>query len=437
VAALYLLYEQSGLHNWIDMRQKVLTLEGMRQGVRDSSVFILVLSKHVLGSCFCQQEMLCAIEEEKPIQLIVEQEPRFNPFDIVAWTSAQSEPIQMTTTAAGTLAPVPSAICQMVDDNLPNAVTYRRRDFEVDAMMRELCHRNGLVVPRPAAEEWPAEEPPLRVFVICASESAGTMLGELRDALAHTDRILLTQEPADLATADRILLLLTAGVLSGLPLVQLVQALDRDKGQQEDRIVAMYSSEAGWQFGCEEQRQSSEQVQACLNNHEAITYRAPKPEGSSRHEFPAMVAHLVAKLGAAGAVGGDESREEAAVQPIAGVRDRLAQLETRLVKAEMDAQEAIMALKKQLSTQGRLAQSETRLVQSENGAQEAAATLEEQLAAKNADLAAKDADLAEQLAAKDADLKKQLAAKDAELEELRAKLCDALSQAVDEGVPPV
>eukprot|EP01047_Picozoa_sp_COSAG01_P087140 COSAG01_NODE_19927_length_981_cov_1.219955_1_plen_267_part_10 len=101
VAALYLLYKQSGLHNWIDMRQKVLTLEGMRQGVRDSSVFILVLSQHVLGSWFCQQEMLCAIEEEKPIQLIVEQEPRFNPFDIVAWTSAQSEPIRMTTTAAG------------------------------------------------------------------------------------------------------------------------------------------------------------------------------------------------------------------------------------------------------------------------------------------------------------------------------------------------
>ena len=120
-----------------------------------------------------------------------------------------------------------------------------------------------------------------------------------------------------------------------------------------------------------------------------------------------MVSHLVAKLGAAGAVGGDESREEAVVQPITGVRDRLAQAETRLVKAEMDALEAIRMLKKQLSTQGRLAQSETRLAQSENGAQEAAATLEEQLAAKDA----------------------ELAAKDTELEELRAKLRDALSQA--------
>ena len=48
------------LHNWIDMHQSKLTLEGMREGVRDSGVFLLLLSKHVLASWFCQQEMLCA-----------------------------------------------------------------------------------------------------------------------------------------------------------------------------------------------------------------------------------------------------------------------------------------------------------------------------------------------------------------------------------------
>jgi hypothetical protein len=181
-----------------------------------------------------------------------------------------------------------------------------------------------------------------------------------------------------------------------------VHALDQDQDQQEDRIVAMYNSEAGWQFGCEEQKKSSEQVQACLNGHEAITYRAPGPEGSSRHEFPAMVAHLVAKLGAAGAAGGDKSREVAAVQPIAGVRDRLAQ-------SEKDG----AMLRVQLTAQGKS------LAQAEMDAQEAVLTLKEQLAAQ------------------DAELKKQLAAKDAELEELRARLCDALSQVVDEGVPPV
>jgi hypothetical protein len=364
VAALYLLYKQFGLHTWIDMRQEVLTLEGMRQGVRDSSVFILVLSEHVLGSWFCQQEMLCAIEEQKPIQLIVEQEPRFNPFDIAAWLSANSRATcaelkaslsvletaktaaatvedyklalekkqeiervklelevihtsaaggrpgtRMTKTAAGKLQAVPPEICQMIDANLPNAVTYRRRDFEVDAMMRELCHRNGLVIPKPASVAWPANKPPLRVFVICASETADKMLSQLREALTRTNRILLTQEPEALATADRILLLLTAGVLQRRSLAQLVDTIQRDKAQQQDRIVAVYNAEAGWQFGCEEQKHSSKEVQDCLDNHEAVTYRAQDLDGPSRHEFPAMVTHLAAKLGAAGAAGDAPSGE--------------------------------------------------------------------------------------------------------------------------------
>ena len=36
------------------MRQAKLTLEGMRQGVRDSDVFLLVLTLHVLASWFCK-----------------------------------------------------------------------------------------------------------------------------------------------------------------------------------------------------------------------------------------------------------------------------------------------------------------------------------------------------------------------------------------------
>jgi hypothetical protein len=59
----------------------------MRQGVRDSQVFLLVLSENVLGSWFCQQELRCAITLGKPIQLVVETDDRFNPFDFNAWTA--------------------------------------------------------------------------------------------------------------------------------------------------------------------------------------------------------------------------------------------------------------------------------------------------------------------------------------------------------------
>ena len=48
VGTLYLLLKRLGLHCWLDMREENLTLEGMRQGVRDSSVFTLILTEHVL-----------------------------------------------------------------------------------------------------------------------------------------------------------------------------------------------------------------------------------------------------------------------------------------------------------------------------------------------------------------------------------------------------
>ena len=89
VGKLYFEYAQLGLHCWLDMKQANLTLEGMRQGVRDSQVFVLVLSERVLGSWYCQQELLCAIAEGKPIQLILEEEPRFHPFAASHWRHQQ------------------------------------------------------------------------------------------------------------------------------------------------------------------------------------------------------------------------------------------------------------------------------------------------------------------------------------------------------------
>lgn len=168
VSTLHLLYKQFGLHCWIDMQQDKLTLEGMRQGVRDSSVFILLLTERVLGSWFCQQEALCAIEEQKPIQLIVELEQRFHPFDVTAWTASMGDSQRMIKTAAGETT-VPPAICRMIDENLPNAVTYRRRDFEQDSMMQELCRRSGLTLPTTANLKpmvVAADDPPLIVAVI-------------------------------------------------------------------------------------------------------------------------------------------------------------------------------------------------------------------------------------------------------------------------------
>lgn len=294
---------------------------------------------------------MCAIEEEKPIQLLIEEEPRFSPFDAAAWDGSKSRAVRQVTAETNLAVSMDQncpwqlslgdtalaeKIARMIDDHLPTAVTYRRRDFEQDSMMRELCRRNGLLIPSPrqvSAVRVAMAVAAVRVYVICDSLSAAEMLRELRLALERTGQVAFTQDPAELESAGRVLLLLTAGVLGGEALARLEQTIAHDQSRQQDRIVAVYSQEAGWSFGCEEQKQASDAVQQCLNDHEAICYRAPDGEsGAKCHEFPAMVCQLMKKLGA----GGDEvvSSDVVSVQPVAGVRDRLLKAERRAVAAE-------------------------------------------------------------------------------------------------------
>jgi hypothetical protein len=60
VGTLYFAYKQMGLHNWLDMHQENITKEGMRQGIIDSDVFLLVMSKHVLSSWYFLQAINAA-----------------------------------------------------------------------------------------------------------------------------------------------------------------------------------------------------------------------------------------------------------------------------------------------------------------------------------------------------------------------------------------
>ena len=124
VGTLFHALEWLGVHAWRDMNQKDLTEEGtcahacshiylqprstyvcvrvqsagmwnhvfvlslysgMKQGVYDSDVFILVLTNSVLSRKFCQKEIVWAIEFEKPILIVIEEEERFYSFDYERW----------------------------------------------------------------------------------------------------------------------------------------------------------------------------------------------------------------------------------------------------------------------------------------------------------------------------------------------------------------
>eukprot|EP01048_Picozoa_sp_COSAG05_P004131 COSAG05_NODE_212_length_13942_cov_18.039659_5_plen_1501_part_00 len=319
-AALYLMYKKRGVHTWVDMHQNDLTLTGMRRGVMDSAVFVLILTEHVLGSWYCQQEMRTAIEYEKHVQIVVEAEPRFNPFDVQAWVAGREASDRFMTTASGQRVAVPPDICKLVDDGLHQSITYRRRDYEVESMMRELCRRSGLSLPQ-QHQRHTTPDIEAKVFVICNVHTSETLLSSLQGPL-ESSGIRLTQEVGDLESADYTLLVLTTGVLHTNE-IHLMQAIALSKNSANDTIVVVYD-EATWQFDSDEIHAANPEVQQCIKDHEAIVWRKPDPDGPNCHEFPSMVVQLLKKLNRGSSaicdVGPDES-----IRTASAVRERLAE----------------------------------------------------------------------------------------------------------------
>ena len=123
---------------------------------------------------------------------------------------------------------------------------------------------------------------------------------KLSSALEATGRVVITLDSAEVATADKVLLLLSKDVLTPPSLEILQSVLHMDRQQNRVRTYTVYSKDAGWRFGCPEQTSAPEIVRHYLNQIEALEYRAPDPNGPHRHEFGAMFLQLMRKLGLEG-----------------------------------------------------------------------------------------------------------------------------------------
>ena len=215
---------------------------------------------------------------------MLEADHRFHPFDLQGWTAFNTDADAAAEIEADSALPPPApaeaaepgAVCHSVPGSpfdrlpeairaaieaaLPQAVTYRRREFEHDAMLRELCARNGLRLPPPPAAVGAAVTPVLRVCLLCNEATAGTMLPELCAGLISSERVELRTpgdggENADTSAeldddADKVLVLLTAGVLAApRTLAALERVLAADAASGADRLVLVFHEAAGWKFG--------------------------------------------------------------------------------------------------------------------------------------------------------------------------------------------
>ena len=173
------------------------------------------------------------------------------------------------------------------------------------------------------------------------------LLGELRRASGAAIQISEDSDAVD--SADKVLLLLSEGALRGVPLTKLLSIIAKDRASQEDRLVMVCrTKEEGWRFdktgpnANAEVRDAPREVQAALNDHEAITYRAPNSNGASRHEFPAMLEQLLRRLldGKAGVVLADLNGTTAvAAAPRQTMRQQLEAAQHALAWAEAERAE--------------------------------------------------------------------------------------------------
>ena len=136
------------------MDAKDLTEEGMKAGVRDSEVFLMFLTNSLLSRPFCLKELEWALDFKKPIVIVVETENRFWPFDLKRWQTNQctKAPDGSWTTGwlSRTYEQCPERIRRLVESQgrKGEMLPFRRRDFELSALARELVSRSFIVSDR-------------------------------------------------------------------------------------------------------------------------------------------------------------------------------------------------------------------------------------------------------------------------------------------------
>eukprot|EP00924_Labyrinthula_sp_SR-Ha-C_P005667 augustus_masked-scaffold_14-processed-gene-1.38-mRNA-1 protein AED:1.00 eAED:1.00 QI:0/-1/0/0/-1/1/1/0/1776 len=157
-----------GLTCWFDQNARRLTEEGMFQGVLSSKVFVLVLTKSVLFRPFCLKELFWAIKSRKKVVVVYENDPRFHKFEkekfLEKWKLTENqknfsvlrkdkftefcESLPLSSTSIpGTMK---SLIENFIENNLQenNMIPYRRRDYELKAMIEELLSSAGFLTPQ-------------------------------------------------------------------------------------------------------------------------------------------------------------------------------------------------------------------------------------------------------------------------------------------------
>ena len=301
VGTLFFMLSSLGMQCWRDMNQANITEAAMRQGVFDSSVFILFLTNSVLSRPFCLKEIGWAIQFQKPIIIIVERESRFWAWDKARWENDQCTRardgswIQGDLSISFTNCPinVKEMICK--EEKNKNFLPFRRRDFEIGSLVQEIVQRSTKY-----NIEWGNQYtfvPKLQHalgyrsirFLSNNSKAANEIEQHLQTSLKERTPKMEWSNSMD--TATQVLVLLSHPLIdncTGQSYIELEQAI-----QSKKNIIYMYVKDE-WDFGLF-YSSSNSIIKTSISSHEALVYRPLYPEIMA-YEHNSLVVELLKRM---------------------------------------------------------------------------------------------------------------------------------------------
>ena len=301
VGTLFFMLSSLGMQCWRDMNQANITEAAMRQGVFDSSVFILFLTNSVLSRPFCLKEIGWAIQFQKPIIIIVEKESRFWAWDKARWENDQCTRARDGSWIQGDLSisftNCPLRVKEMIckEEKKKNFLPFRRRDFEIASLVQEIVQRSTK-----CNTEWgnqytfvPKMQHVLGYrsirFLSNNSKAAKEIEQHLQTSLREQTTKMEWSNSID--TATQVLVLLSHPLIDNCTdqsYIELEQAI-----QSKKNIIYMYVKDE-WDFGLF-YSSSNSIIKTSISSHEALVYRPLYPEIMA-YEHNSLVVELLKRM---------------------------------------------------------------------------------------------------------------------------------------------
>ena len=333
VGTMFNALKRLGIHGWRDMSQENITTQGMMQGVRDSDVFVLLLTTSTLSRWYCLLEIACALECGKPIVVVVEENPEFRAWDIERWRNDQCTraadnqdraqqswhvSINLQTPYAklealrfeeqGLRRIGGRQIKQMIESHHADGrmIPHRRRGFEFDAMVRAVAARAveegaGWHLPPPVPVHAPGQ--PVRQVVVLRKQSdAGAAAASIAAEIEASLRAAGQEVQADVAGASHVVVVLTGGVLEDAPtLARLQEAITRraamDEGSRASFLLFVMSKADGWVFPGRDQAAGNATIEALHRLFGECEVMSCRRAGGPRdYEHRAMIREMLARM---------------------------------------------------------------------------------------------------------------------------------------------